>query len=91
MEVRDNAARSRYELADDERVVAVADYEPADGTISFVHTFVDPELRRRGLGEFLVRQALDDVRSRNLHVVPECPFVAAFIQRHPEYTDLVES
>ena len=42
-----------------------------------------------GVGSRLVQGALDDLRARGLAVVPLCPFVAGFIDRHPEYADLV--
>jgi predicted GNAT family acetyltransferase len=52
-----------------------------------VHTEVEP--RRKGLGNELVRGALDDLRARGLKVVPVCPFVGAYIRRHPAYADLL--
>ena len=59
------------------------------GVIALLHTEVDTHLRRRGLGAALVTGALDDARARGLHVVPICPFVEAFVRRHPEYAELV--
>ena len=69
--------------------LAVLDYVPEPGRTVFTHTFVPPELRGRGLAELLVRRALDDARRANTLVVPECSYVAVFIQRHPEYQSLV--
>jgi predicted GNAT family acetyltransferase len=57
--------------------------------VVFLHTEVDPTLQRRGLGSALVAGALNDVRERGLRVVPLCPFVEAYIRRHPSYVDLV--
>ena len=57
--------------------------------VAFLHTEVDPNIQRRGLGSALVVAALDDARERGLRVVPICPFVDAYIRRHPEYADLV--
>jgi predicted GNAT family acetyltransferase len=48
-----------------------------------------PSLENKGLGARLVAGALDDIRARGLRVVPFCPFVRAYIRRHPEYADLV--
>jgi uncharacterized protein len=59
------------------------------GVIALLHTEVDTHLRRRGLGAALVTGALDDARGRGLHIVPICPFIVAFVARHPEYADLV--
>jgi predicted GNAT family acetyltransferase len=50
---------------------------------------VDERYRGRGVGEALVRGTLDQLRERGDRLVPKCPFVAAFIQRHPEYAELV--
>lgn len=57
--------------------------------IALLHTEVDTHLRRRGLGAALVTGALDDARRQGLKIVPICPFVEAFVRRHPEYEDLV--
>ena len=57
--------------------------------VAFLHTEVDPTVQRRGLGSALVAGALDDVRRRGLRVVPLCPFVDAYVRRHPKYADLV--
>lgn len=53
------------------------------------HTWVPPEQRGQGIAAGLTRVALDYARSESLAVVPECPYVAAFIRKHPEYRDLV--
>jgi predicted GNAT family acetyltransferase len=50
---------------------------------------VNPEAGESGLGSRLVRAALDDVRGKGLQVVPLCPFVRGWIERHPDYADLV--
>jgi predicted GNAT family acetyltransferase/glutaredoxin len=80
---------SRYELRDGERMIGEAAYHRRDGRIALTHTEVDEALEGRGLGGALVAAALDDARREGLEVVPLCPFVAAYIERHPEYQDLV--
>jgi uncharacterized protein len=89
MEVRNNESRSRYELVDDDRVVGVADYDLRDEVVVFPHTVTDPGLRGRGLGAVLVRAALDDVRRTGRRVVPACWYVREFIERNPDYADLL--
>jgi predicted GNAT family acetyltransferase len=80
---------SRFELrAGDERIGEAA-YRRRNGRIAFIHTEVDEALEGRGLGSRLVTAALDEARREGLEVVPLCPFVARFIERHPEYEDLV--
>ncbi len=60
-----------------------------DGTLNLIHTEVDPALRGQGVGEALVHHALDAARSGGVKVIPSCPFVKKFVERHPEYRDLV--
>jgi uncharacterized protein len=87
--VRDNPAERRYELLfGDERVGEIL-YRLRPGKVVLLHTEVDPSVEGSGLGGRLVADALDDIRSRGLAVVPLCPFVAAYIRHHPEYDDLV--
>jgi hypothetical protein len=89
--VIDNPQGRRYEITLDGQPAGFASYRLAADVITFVHTEVTPERERRGLGTRLIRDALDDARARGLAVRPQCPFVAAFIDRNPEYGDLVRS
>jgi predicted GNAT family acetyltransferase len=87
--VRDNPEDSRYEIRDGDRVLGLAAYERRGDTTVFTHTEVDPDAGQDGLGSTLVRAALDDVRGRGGSVVAQCSFVRGWIQRHPDYADLV--
>jgi predicted GNAT family acetyltransferase len=87
--VTDAPEAHRYEIRDGDRVLGLAAYERRGDTVVFTHTEVDPDAGQSGLGSTLVRAALDDVRSRGGSVVPRCPFVRGWIERHPEYADLV--
>jgi predicted GNAT family acetyltransferase len=89
IDVRDNPAESRFEALV-EGYTAIAAYHRRADAIVFTHTFVPEELRGRGVGERLARHALDQARAEGLRVVPQCPFIAAFIRRHPEYQPLVD-
>jgi uncharacterized protein len=89
--VRDNPEENRYEIRDGDRVLGLAAYERRGDTIVFTHTEVDPHAGQEGLGSTLVRAALDDVRSKGGSVVPLCPFVRGWIDRHQDYADLVAS
>jgi uncharacterized protein len=64
-------------------------YRLEPGVIELVHTDVAPKWEGKGVGGALVKGALDDVRARGLKMRPFCPFVRAYIKRHPEYQDLV--
>jgi uncharacterized protein len=88
-EVVNNTAEHRYELAVDGHIAATY-YEIAGGVITFVHTEVPPELGGKGIGSTLIKGALDQVRSAGLQVVAECPFVKAYIGKHPDYADLLK-
>jgi predicted GNAT family acetyltransferase len=65
-------------------------YRLAAERIIFVHTEVDDEWEGKGIGSALAKGALDDVRLQNLHMTPQCPFIAAYVRRHREYVDLVD-
>jgi len=90
IEVRDNKERSRYEILDDGATAGFVQYNMRGGRLILVHTEIHEEFGGRGLATQLIRGALDDARRRNLRVVPICPFVENFIERHPEYDDLVD-
>ena len=87
--VTDVPDRSRYEIRDGDQLLGLAAYRRHGTQTVFTHTEVDGE-GRSGLGSRLVRAALDDVRRSGGTAVPRCPFVAGWIQRHPEYQDLVD-
>ena len=90
LEVRNNPAKHRYELWVDGERVGHAQYSLGRGRIAFVHTKVYEPHESLGLGSQLARGALDDARARGLMVIPFCPFIADFIERHlDEYGDLV--
>jgi predicted GNAT family acetyltransferase len=82
---------NRYELRAGDEVVAVAQYilVPKGNRIVLTHTEVDPQREGQGLGAAIAKGVLDDVRRRGLLVQPLCPFMAAFISRHPEYAEIV--
>jgi len=83
-----NAAAGRYEVTVDGHL-SVCDYEISGANQVFTHTRVPPELRGRGIAELLVRAALAEARAEKRRVVPACSYVAKFIERHPEYQDLL--
>jgi predicted GNAT family acetyltransferase len=84
----DNAALSRYEMVVD-GVTAFVTYVRQGDRLTLVHTEVPKALGGRGVGSALATAVLEDVRSRGLHIVPQCEFIAAFIKRHPAFADLV--
>lgn len=87
--VRDDPQELRYEAIREGRLVGVIRYRIEPGVVVLVHTEVDEAVEGTGVGSQLVRGALADLRARGLRVVPLCPFVAAYLRRHPEDADLV--
>ena len=83
-------AHHRFELVVDSHLAA-AYYKLEGDVITFIHTEVPPELGGRGVGSKLVQGALDQVRSKGLKVIAECPFVKAWIGKHGEYKDLLKA
>ena len=86
--VKDNTAQHRFELVV-EGHLAAAYYKRSGDVITFDHTEVPPELGGKGVGSRLVQGALDQVRAEGLKVIAECPFVKAWIGKHPAYADLL--
>lgn len=85
----DAPEESRYELRAGGELVGLLAYRLHDDVIRLVHTEVLPAFSGQGHAATLARGALDDARSRGLAVRPDCPFVAAYIDKHPDYADLV--
>ena len=84
-----NEPQCRFELIVDDRLCEL-DYRLDGQNMSILHTVVPTELGGRGLAALLTRAALDTARSRGWRVQPICSYAATFIQRHPEYADLVQ-
>jgi hypothetical protein len=87
--VRDNPDEARYEIYEDGTLAAITAYRLHGQVADFVHTETFDGFSGRGLAGKLVGEALDDVRTRGWQVRPFCPYVRAFIAKHPEYVDLV--
>ncbi|MDH6114009.1 putative GNAT family acetyltransferase [Kitasatospora sp. MAP12-15] len=86
--VKDNPSANRFEAEVDGRPAGFAQYIRGDQLVIYPHTVVDPVFEGRGIGGALARTALDDARARSLAVLATCPFIHAWMQRHPEYQDL---
>lgn len=89
MEIVDNPAEQRYEIRVDGELAGFTQYRQRPSGLAFIHTEIDDRFEGQGLGGKLISFALDDARSRGLAVLPFCPFVKGYIERHPEYLDLV--
>jgi predicted GNAT family acetyltransferase len=88
-EVRHTMAEHRFEIWIGNELAGQTVYRGEGPTFAFMHTEIDDRFGGRGLGTVLIRAALDTVRDGGGLVLPYCPFVKAFIQKHPDYLDLV--
>lgn len=86
--VTDNTGQSRFETTID-GITAFLEYRLQAGNLILVHTEVPATLGGKGVGSILVTGALEAARRRGIKVVAECEFVAAYVERHPAYQDLV--
>lgn len=89
VDVHDAPAAERYEASVGGELAGFAAYRLSSSTITFTHTEVEQAREGQGVGGALARGALDDVRARGLQVRPLCPFIRGWIDRHPDYADLV--
>lgn len=85
----DAEALHRYEAREDGEVAGFIDYLVKHGRIALVHTEVLPAYQGRGISQALARFALDDARRRGLRVIASCPYIRAWVERHPETHDIV--
>lgn len=79
-----NEAEKRFEVHID-NLIAFVDYKLFKGGIAYIHTEVPETLSGKGVGSFLARGVLDYAAENHLKVKPYCPFINAYINRHPEY------
>ena len=80
----------RYEITADGRPAGFTEYTDYRRVRTFVHTEIDPRFEGLGLGSVLIADALADVREQEMTIVPQCPFVQAYVDHHPEVADLVD-
>jgi predicted GNAT family acetyltransferase len=83
--------RQRYEvvLAEDGTLVSLVTYRRSTDWIALLHTEVQPGFEGQGMGSRTAKLAFDDARRRNLKVVPKCPFILRWLERHPEQHDVL--
>lgn len=90
MQIQRNDAEQRYvAVADDGAVAGQLTFELRPGVIRLLHTEVDDDHEGQGVGSELARRALEDARDDGVGVDAQCPFVASYVERHPEYADLL--
>jgi predicted GNAT family acetyltransferase len=87
--IRDNTAFHRFEM-NTEAGPAFVTYRHGNGVVTLIHTEVPKALAGRGVGSALAAGVLDLIRSRGEKVVPRCEFMRGYIERHPDYAELVK-
>jgi predicted GNAT family acetyltransferase len=87
--VTENEDEGRYEIVVDGEVAGFTQFRVDGDIATFIHTEIDSQYEGQGLASQLIREALDDVRGKGLRVRALCPFVRGFIDKHPEYQDLL--
>lgn len=88
MHVKDNKEKNRFE-AEIEGHPAFVEYSVQPGVLVLEHTEVDKALAGKGVGSELVESVLLEIELRGLKVVPECPFIAKYIEKHPEWKSIL--
>jgi uncharacterized protein len=78
-----------FTIAVDGQQVGRAEFADRDGQRVFTHTEVDENFEGRGLATILIGEALQATRDAGVRIVPECPMVANYIEKHSEFSDLV--
>ena len=89
--VRHNLEKERFEIDLGDGSFAIAEYRLYPGKIAFTHTEVPAAYEGHGLGTRLVVAALAYAREHGLQVIPICPFFSAYIIKHPEEQDLLDT
>jgi predicted GNAT family acetyltransferase len=87
-QVVNNTEKFRFEVVSG-ALVSKLEYRMGRNSIALVHTEVPEELGGQGIGSSLVKAALQHAKENGLKVLPYCPFAAAYIERHPEWSDIV--
>ncbi|WP_426573161.1 GNAT family N-acetyltransferase [Aquihabitans sp. McL0605] len=85
----DEGQRGRYRLLVDDADAGEVTYRMQDGNRVFVHTEVHEDFEGQGLAGKLAEHVLDAARREGILIVPQCPYIRGYIERHPEYQDLV--
>jgi predicted GNAT family acetyltransferase len=89
LRVADNPAEQRFEVFADDELAGAAYYRMEGEALAFTHTEVEDEYEGHGVGSKLAAEALSEAKERGLEVLPYCPFIRGYIEKHEEYRELV--
>ena len=82
--LQNNTHKHRFEVKNDGKIAFIEYQQVDDETLALVHTEVDSSQEGQGIGSALVEDVLQYIEQNNLRIVPMCPFVSAYIKRHPD-------
>ena len=85
----DNKDKKQYEFHIEGFTPKIEYIKNNNGEIYLTHTEVPDQLGGRGIGSELVKQVLENIEKQGLRLVPLCPFVAGYIQKHPDWKRIV--
>lgn len=88
-EIIRNDDRGRYEAREGDELLGFAMFRDEPDRVVFTHTVVKPELEGRGIGSMLARHVIEATIADGKRIVPECPFIAAYLDEHPQYAGSV--
>ncbi|WP_227997175.1 GNAT family N-acetyltransferase [Nocardia australiensis] len=84
-----NGDKNRYEVYYGGQLAGFSEYEERDDETVFIHTEIDDAFSGKGLGSTLAEQAIEDVIARGRVIRPLCPFIKAYLDKHPQYDEHV--
>jgi predicted GNAT family acetyltransferase len=87
--ITDNPDQHRYEIRVDDELAGFVQYRRRTGLIALIHTEIDPRFEGKGLASQLIAAVLEEARAAGIAVLPFCPFVNGYIERHRELVALV--
>lgn len=87
--IADRPDADRYEARLGDELVGFVDYRMVRARRIILHTEVPPRFGGRGIGAALARHVLEDARATGIGVTVKCPFIVAYLTRHPEYADVL--
>lgn len=90
LEIVDQPDERRWHALLDGKVVGYVEYRRSPGHVSFIHTIVAPEYQGHGIARRLARAVLDDALARGLRILPYCPYIRSYLERHHEYDAQVD-
>jgi uncharacterized protein len=90
VEISNNGAASQWEAWLDGELAGYAEYRARPGRIVFTHTVVEPRFEGQGIGTGLAKAAVGDAIANGRRIVPVCPFIRAWLKRHPEHHEWVD-